>query len=120
MFALGFLFSDFDEFFRNGWSMIPLVLVYFFLVIFILLVFNRFLIFEGLNSILENFKIFFNFFLKLILFLFVELIDFISLIEVLASPLSGDHDIVVKVLLGEGIFVGGLVVIDLLVAVCEV
>ena len=79
-----------------------------------------FLFFEGVDSILEDFKVLLDFAFEIIFFLFILTIDFISLIEVLSGPLSGDHDIVVKVFLGKNVFGGGFTVIDLIITICEV
>ncbi len=84
--------------------MIPLVLVQSFLLILFLVLFIGLFFFEGLDSILQDLKVLLDFAFDIIFFLFILLINFISLIEVLSGPLSGDHYIVVKVFLGKNIF----------------
>ena len=104
MFALSFFLSDLFKFFGNDWRVIPFVLMFGFLLILLLIGSFWLVIFKGANSVLENFKILLDFAFKIIFFLFILSIKFISLIEVLSRSLSGDHDIVVNVLLGKDIF----------------
>ena len=100
--------------------MIPFIIMQELLLIFFLIVFFGLLFFEGLNSILENFEIFFDFLFEILFLVFVFPIDFIYLIEVLSSSLSCYHDIVVNVLLCENIFGGRIRDIFLLVSACKV